>query len=216
MTGQGGSLALPYVRDGVPGLTMAEQEAVLKQAGIDLEHIARDALDATQLRRREPKSLKQRALLLHLGGRTQQDLASSPTPAILYVAGLRCLGWNVADIARALAAAGRLGIGVHAVDTGTTYATSVLDPGLLEALADADETWRRGQTEDGRTAAAAVITAKAEAARRAKLEMARPLWAKPAGEISGAEIAKTVGVSLRSLNQWLGPRRQARAKIKGP
>ena len=216
MTGQGDSRALPYVRDGVPGLTMAEQEAMLKQARIDLEHITRDALGATQLRRREPKSLKQRALLLHLGGRVQQDLASSLTPITIYVASLRCLGWNVADIARALAAAGRLGISVHAVDASTTYAANVLDPGLLEALADADETWRRGQTKDGRTAAVAVITAKAEVARRAKLEMARPLWAKPAGEISGAEIAKTVGVSLRSLNQWLGPRRQVRAKVERP
>ncbi len=105
-------------------------------------------------------------------------------------------------------------LAVHAVDTGKSFLPVALDADLLEALADTDATWRRGQTEDGRTAAAAVIAAKAGEARRAKLEAARPLWAKPPGEISGAEIAKAVGVSLRSLNKWLGPRSQARAKAR--
>ena len=214
--GEGGR-PLPYVRDGVPGLTMAEQEAVLKQAGIDLAHLTRDTLSGAQLRRREPGSLTQRALLLRPPTHAQTDAASSPPdPDVIHVAGLRCLGWNVADIARALAAAGRRGVSVHAVDTGRTFLAATLDPDLLDALADADEAWRRGQTEDGRTAAAAAIVAKAEAARRAKLEAARPLWAKPPGEISGAEIAKAVGLSLGSLNNWLGPRGKARAKAKDP
>jgi len=195
-----GGRILPYVRDGVSGLMMAEQEAMLRQAGIDMAYITRDALSAAQLRRREPASLKQRAGLLHSGA----DVRSNLHPDVICVAGLRCLGWNVADIARAL---------VHAVDTGKTFLAVTLDPDLLEALADADEAWRRGQTEDGRTAAAAAIAVKAEEARRAKLEAARPLWAKPPGEISGAEIAKAVGISLGSLNKWLGPRSQARNKM---
>lgn len=210
MTKRQNGRILPYVRDGVPGLTMAEQEAALKQVGIDVAHITRDALSAAQLRRREPGSLKQRAELLHPVTGMQPD----PTPDVICVAGLRCLGWNMADIARALAAAGRRGIGVHTVDTGRTFRPAVLDPDLLEALADADEAWRRGQTEDGRTAAAVAIAVKAEEVRRAKLEAARPLWAKPPGEISGAEIAKAVGISLGSLNKWLGPRGQARIKAK--
>lgn len=193
---------MAYVRDGVPGLTTAEQEAVLRQAGISLEGAYRDRLNATQLKRREPRSLRQRAQLLQA------------TVGTIHVAGLRCLGWNMADIARTLAAAGRRGMKVHLVDTGQIFAAATLDAGLLEALADADESWRRGQTEEGRTASSAAIGAKAEEARRAKLEMARPLWAKPPGEISGAEIAKAVGASLRSLNTWLGPRTQARARTR--
>lgn len=204
-----GGRILPYVRDGVSGLMMAEQEAMLRQAGIDMAHITRDALSAAQLRRREPASLKQRAGLLH----SRADVRSNLHPDVICVAGLRCLGWNVADIARALAVAGRCGASVHAVDTGKTFLAVTLDPDLLEALADADEAWRRGQTEDGRTAAAAAIAVKAEEARRAKLEAARPLWAKPPGEISAADIAKAVGISLGSLNKWLGPRRQARNKM---
>lgn len=205
-----GDRVLAYVRDGVPGLPMAAQEDMLRQTGISWEHVIRDMLTATQLRRREPGSLRQRAALLY----PVMSLQPGATPDVICVAGLRCLGWNMADIARALAAAARRGTSIYAADTGKTFLPAALDADLLEALADTDETWRRGQTEDGRTAAASAITAKAEEARRAKLEVARPLWAKPPGEISGAEIAKAIGVSLRSLNKWLGPRSQARAKAK--
>lgn len=194
----------PYVRDGVAGLSMAKQEMMLHRDGLDLADAYRDKLTAAQLRRREPASLTQRSLML-----AGSDEGS---PEVIVVAGLRCLGWNVADIARALAAAGRRGASIHAVDTGKTFAAATLDAELLETLAEVDETWRRGQTEDGRSAAATALTAKAEAARRAKLDAARPLWAKPSGEISGREIAKTVGISLGSLNKWLGPRTKARAR----
>lgn len=202
MSQQPGPRILPYLRDGVPNLTLAEQEAVLRQAGVNLEGAYRDRLNVTQLKRREPGSLRQRARLL--------GAASGAAPTVLYVAGLRCLGWNMADIARTLATAGHRGMDVHMLDADVTFRAAELNAGLLEALADADETWRRGQTEDGRSASTVAVMAKAEAARQAKLEIARPLWAKPPGEISGAEIAKTVGASLRSLNNWLGPRGKVR------
>ena len=129
-------------------------------------------------------------------------------PELIHVAALRCIGWSVADVARALAAASRLDAGIHAIDTGETFSAGMLHPGLLQALASLDEIWRRGQTEDGRSAAAAVIAAKAEEARRSKIEAARPLWAKPSSEISSVEITLHVGMSLRSLHKWLGPRRK--------
>jgi len=207
MSQRPGLRTLPYLRDGVPNLTIVEQESALRGAGVSLDGAYYDKLNATQLKRREPGSLRQRARLL--------DAAVSAAPAVLCVAGLRCLGWNMADIARTLAVAGRHGLDVRMVDTGVTFKAAELNAGLLEALADADETWRRGQTEDGRSASTAAVMAKAEAARRAKLEAARPLWAKPPGEISGAEIARTVGVSLKSLNNWLGPRGKARGQVQG-
>ena len=120
-----------------------------------------------------------------------------------------CLGWNVADVARALAAASRLGASVRVVDTDETFTVAMLHAGLLEALAGVDETWRRGQMEEGRSAAAVIIATKAELARRAKIEAARPLWAKPSSEISSVEITQRVGMSLRSLQKWLGPRCKA-------
>ncbi len=207
MSQRPGPRTLLYLRDGVPNLTIAEQESILRGATISLDGAYCDKLNVTQLKRREPGSLRQRARLL--------DVAANAASAVVCVAGLRCLGWNMADIARTLAVAGRRGMDVRVVDTGVTFNAAELNVGLLEALADADETWRRGQTEDGRSASTAAVMAKAEAARRAKLEAARPLWAKPPGEISGVEIARTVGVSLRSLNNWLGPRGKARGQVQG-
>ena len=197
-------VSVAYLREGVPGLSMAQQEELFAQAGVSLEEAYRDTLNPTQLRRREPGSLRQRANMLSPATYATPDVA----PEVIYVAALRCIGWSVADVARALAAASQLGAGVHTIDTGETFGTGTLNPGLLEALAGLDETWRRGQTEEGRSAAAAVIAANAEQARRAKIETARPLWAKPSSEISSVEITQRVGMSLRSLHKWLGPRRK--------
>ncbi len=205
MSRQRSAISVAYLREGVPGLSIVEQEELFAQAGISLAGAYRDSLNPTQLRRREPGSLRQRAKMLSL------TTYSTPNgvPEVIHVAALRCIGWSVADITRALAAASRLGAGVCAIDTGETFSAGMLNPGLLEALAGLDETWRRGQTEEGRSAAAAVIAAKAEEARRAKIKAARPLWAKPSSEISSVEITQRVGMSLRSLHKWLGPRRKA-------
>ena len=205
MSRQRSATSVAYLREGVPGLSMAQQEELFAQAGVSLEEAYRDSLNPTQLRRREPGSLRQRAKMLNPETYTISDGA----PGMIHVAALRCIGWSVADVARALAAASRLGAGVCAIDTGETFSAGTLHSGLLEALADLDQTWRRGQTEEGRSAAAAVIAAKAEEARRAKIEAARPLWVKPSSEISSVEITQRVGMSLRSLHKWLGPRRKA-------
>ena len=203
---------MAYLRDGVPGLTLTQQEALLTQVGISLDGAYRDVLNLTQLRRREARSLKQRARML---GAESCLAQSGAAPVTVHVAALRCLGWGVADVARALAAASRIGASVHAADTGQVFAPAQLDADLLLALAGLDEAWRRGQTKEGRSAAAVVIASKAEQARRARIEAARPLWAKPSSEISGAEIAEAVGLSLRSLTNWLGPRRKVQAGARG-
>ena len=204
MSRQRPGVSVAYLREGVPGLSVAQQEELFAQAGVSLEGAYRDTLNPTQLRRREPGSLRQRAKMLSPATYATPDTV----PKVIHVAALRCIGWSVADVARALAATSRLGTSIHAVDTGETFSASMLHAGLLEALADLDQTWRRGQTEEGRSAAAAVIAAKAEEARRAKIEAARLLWAKPSSEISSVEITQRVGISLRSLHKWLGPRRK--------
>ena len=204
-------VSVAYLREGVPGLSIAEQEELFAQAGISLAGAYRDSLNPTQLRRREPGSLRQRAKMLSPATYATPD----GVPEVIHVAALRCIGWSVADVARALAAASRLGTNLHAIDTDETFSVGTLHPGLLEALASLDEVWRRGQTEDGRSAAATVIAAKAEEARRAKIEAARPLWAKPSSEISSIEITQHVGMSLRSLHKWLGPRRKPQSSVPG-
>ncbi len=204
MSRQRRSIFVAYLREGVPGLSVVQQEELLARAGVSLEGVYRDSLNPTQLRRREPGSLRQRAVMLSPGTYATPDVV----PAVIHIAALRCIGWSVGDVARALAAVSRLGADVHTIDTGEMFSAGTLHAGLLEALAGLDETWRRGQTEEGRSAAAAVIVAKAEVARRAKIEAARPLWAKPSSEISSVEITQRVGMSLRSLHKWLGPRRK--------
>ena len=91
--------SIPYLRDGVPGLTMAEQEAALRAAGADLAAAYRDKLTKMQIKRRTSDSLSQRAKMLH----------APPSRAVetIYVANLQALGWTMADISRSLAAAGR-------------------------------------------------------------------------------------------------------------
>lgn len=190
---------------------MVQQETLLTRAGVSLDGACRDILNPTQLRRREARSLKQRARLL---GTESRPALPAIVPVAIHVAALRCLGWSVADVARALATAGRIGASIHAADTGQVFTATILNADLLLALAGVDETWRRGQTEEGRSAAAAVIAGKAEQARRAKIEAARALWARPSTEISGPEIAQAVGLSLRSLTNWLGPRRKAQARTE--
>ena len=195
---------MAYLREGVPGLSVAQQEEMFAQAGVSLQGAYRDSLNPTQLRRREPGSLRERAKMLSRATYSTPDAM----PEVIHVAALRCIGWSVADIARTLATVSRLGARLHMIDTSETFSAGTLHPGLLEALAGLDATWRRGQTEEGRAAAAAVIAANAEEARRAKIEAARPLWAKPSSEISSLEITQRVGMSLRSLHKWLGPRRK--------
>ncbi len=194
----------PYLRDGVPGLTMKQQEAIRMDAGIDLTRGYRDALKKAACRRRDPADLVQRALLLRPTSRR--------TPEMIYVAGLRVIGWSMSDVTRALAAAGRRNASVHAVDIGKTFTAATLEPELLEAIADAEEARRRGQTAAARSAGVEAAAAKRKKARDAKLAIARAEWIKPPGEVSGTEIASMIGVSLRSLHKWLGPRGEAREK----
>lgn len=196
--------SVAYLREGVPGLSVEQQAERLDRAGVSLEGAYRDTLNPTQLRRRESGSLQQRARMLDPATYSSTDAM----PRVIHVAALRCLGWSVADVARALAAASRMRAGIHAIDLGDTLTADMLHVALLGALAGVDEAWRRGQTQDGRSAAAVVIAAKAEAARREKIEAARPLWAKASSEISSVEITQQVGISLRTLHKWLGPRRR--------
>lgn len=68
------------------------------------------------------------------------------------------------------------------------------------------------KTGKGTGAKSGSIAAAATRARlrEPKLDEARPLWGLPPGEVSGAEIAKRVRLSLRLLHKHLGTRTDAR------
>ena len=194
-----------YVRDGVPGLTMAKQEEILTAAGIDISDAYRDMLKKAQIKRRSPDELRDRARMMRP--------TSRGTPEIIYVASLRCLGWTMADIARAIAAAGRRNASIHAVDIAETFNAETIPERLMLALANADDARRIGQTADGRSAGVTAAAIKKEKKRKAQLAIAAPLWVLPSGEISATEIANQVKMSVRSLHKWLGPRQEARDAI---
>jgi hypothetical protein len=65
------------------------------------------------------------------------------------------------------------------------------------------EHWRRKVAAMRGTLAA--TTARIAATRR-KLEIAKPLWGLPPGEVSVKEIARRSGLSVRTLYDNLGPR----------
>jgi hypothetical protein len=70
-----------------------------------LNHAYADHLNKAQIKRREADSLKDRAQMLRPTTRGTSEL--------IYVAGLRVLGWTMADLSRSLAAAGRREGGLH-------------------------------------------------------------------------------------------------------
>jgi AcrR family transcriptional regulator len=54
-----------------------------------------------------------------------------------------------------------------------------------------------------------------EQKRQTKLEKAKAEWVKSPGEVSAADIAAAVGISVRSLHKHLGPRAEARERWAG-
>jgi AraC-like DNA-binding protein len=196
-----------YLRDGVPALTLEGQVKLLTDAGVDMSYVYEDRMTKAAIKRRDPAALKQRDLML-------APTSRKDSPETIYVAGLRVLGWDMRDIARALAAAGRRTASVFAVDTGTLYDHTTLDAVLLEGLAAADTARRKGQTLAGRTAGQAAAQAKALKKRTAALKAAYDDWIKPDHEVSGAEISRRVGLSRRTLHTYLGPRGEARANAE--
>lgn len=195
----------PYLRDGVPGLPIEAQERLLREAGINLADAYVDRLSRTQIKRREAAALKQRAIMLQPTSRKDAET--------IYVAGLRVLGWTMADVARTLNAAGKRNANVHAVDIGKTFTATTLQAELLEALADAEDARRRGQTADARRVAVEVTRGRRLKATDAKMKRARELWPK-LGEWSVAQISKEVGLSVTLLYRRLGPRETFLERMK--
>ena len=192
-----------YVRSGVYGLTLEEQEAALAIAGIETHAAYVDKLTKAAITRRDPASLKARAEMLRVPPRAVMGR--------ICVADCRVLGWSFPDICRTIAAAWRdSNASVYVVNARWELLPSMSAGDLLDVL---------GLMYDERIAADrlairhAGVEAAAEKRRRlrsSKLVHARRLWVLPQGEISAKEIAATVGLSVRTLHTYLGDRAAAR------
>ena len=197
----------PYLRDGVPSLTMAQQEAALTAAGIDLSRAYRDVLTKAARRRRKPADLKEREKLL--APTSRRDAGE-----VIVVAGLRVLGWSIEDICDVMAAAGRRNSSIEAVDIGKRFDLTTSNAELAQAIGDTARARRLAGSHDGRSAGVAASAFKRNKRKEALLAEAKRLWALPPGEMSQPEIAAKIGVTVRTLNTWCGPRTAARQKAK--
>jgi hypothetical protein len=184
----------PYVRDGVPGLSMEKQEEMLEALGLDLsdQKAYRDNLSRPKIRKRAPLVERDLAIVPRLPGET------------IYVASLRVLGWDSHEVIRVMAIAAAKAAKIHCVDTSETYSAETPAPEILSALTRAEQARRRARMAPAGNSAQAAQKRRVEKG----LAIAKEHWGRPPGEISVAEIAKLAGLSTRTLYHHMPSRTQ--------
>ena len=183
----------PYIRDGVPGLSLERQEEMLSSLGLDMSDDAKIYVDRFSRKRVNSRP--------HL---KQRDQAISPPHPwqigeTIYIAGLRVLGWDNLEVMRSATTAFNKGCRIYCVDTGSLYSADTPAAEMIDALTKAEEARRRARTGP---ATEGQLGRRARRVQRG-LEIARPLWD---GEMSGTDIAKLSRLSVRTLYAKLGRR----------
>ncbi len=183
----------PYMRDGVPGLSIERQEEMLAALGLDLSDgkIYVDNLSRKRIQARGPLP--------------ERDYAVSPPHLgeTVYLAGFRVLGWDNLDTMRAATTAFEHGCKIYCADTGSVYSAETPAGEMIKALTQAEEARRRARTSralDGQ------LSRRAERLERG-LAIAKREWAGP---LTVAVIAQMANLSTRTLYAHLPPRSKAR------
>lgn len=193
-----------YVRNGVFGWSLEDQEKALADAGVlEPGRLYRDVLPVAQAKqpgRVRPEWLKERQSLLRPTGRRGDDEICTAT--------LLAIGINEADLIDTLtAAAEHRRATVRAIDSGIIIAPD----GGMEALNAAVKDWQRAKatarSKPGRTAGYIAAAEKKRARTLAAVKKARPLWrdTKP-GRMTTEQIAEKVEISVKTLFAELGRR----------
>lgn len=193
-----------YVRNGVWGWSLEEQEKALAMADVlEPDRLYRDDLPASQARqpgRVRPEWLMARKALLRPTGRSGNDP--------IYVATLLALGVTEADLIDTLtAAAEHRRSAVIAIDSGITIAPD----GGMQTLNEAVKDWQRAKakarTKPGRTAGYIAAAEKKRARTLAATKIARPLWRDTKhNRLTAEQIAEQVELSAKTLYSELGRR----------
>ncbi len=186
-----------YARDGVPGLSLAAQEAALVMAGARSKSIVRDRLSSDKMDARQRDRLEQRRKILLIGG-----CAGNST---LVVASLRVLGWTLHDVCLTLHKAGQAGLAVRILDLGVRLSVDELASPLLRALVESETHRRRSQTAKARLCATGSARGRPPKMTPDKLTEARRLWVTELG-LSCGDIAAKLSVSRRTLYTYFGRR----------
>lgn len=198
-----------YVRNGVVGWPVERQRQALADAGFT-DPIYEDTLTRNELRGRNVDALVKRAQMLRATKRQ--------APETIVVASIRVFAISPVDLTSALAAAAARTATVRVLDTGLEIGPGAAIAEIAAAATAWDKARRDDQTRDARSKGNAAMVAAAQRRREAKLDIARPLWSLPPGEMSVAEIRKRSGLSNGTLYEYLGPRSPAQkraAKRKG-
>ena len=187
----------PYLRVGVPGLSIERQLEMMRTVGVDVSDLRMlyiDRLTKAAVKTRDPGSLKER----------DEVLSPRRSGEAVYLAGLRVLGFDMPDRAHALAQAWRKGAVVYCIDIDTVFSAETPLLEVVDALASATEADRRAANSE-KQARATDASSKRRARRKLEaLAIARPKWRDRAYTVK--QIATECGLSRRTLYNELGSR----------
>ena len=191
-----------YISNISKAWTTDRQREVLASAAIaGKPSVYEDILTRRALQSSDPSFLLERATMLRPTSRR--------APETIYVAALAVLARSASDLLDAFAKAAARQATIVSVSEGLTIPPDPHAAILADATRAFETGRRRAQTEGGRLAGAKVSAEKRRAATAAGLDAVREDWGKPSSEVSTAALTQRSGLTYKTLNDHLGPRKKA-------
>jgi hypothetical protein len=165
----------------------------------------RDDLDVRARRAHKAASLVGRASLLRPSRRSDGET--------IYVASLAVLAWSVGDLLAVLTAAGMRGAAVVALDVGLTIPPSDVSAVLHQAMQAFELSRKADAALKAGEAGSKVSVQRRTDAARAKCEIIRVRWLRPAYEHLTIDLLKEAQISRNTAKYYLGARPIGKAKL---
>ena len=184
-----------YISNIDPAWPISRQRELL--AGID--RVYEDRLNQAALKRRDPKELKDRALLLRP--------TSRQTPEVIVVASINCLAWTWEDLCAAVVAAEARHATIREASTGWQFAPGDGAGELARRL----PTFARQKRARGLVKSREEYNAQRLADTRRRAELIKPYWHLPNSEWPKAVLLEMAGqdgkpMALATAERHLGNR----------
>jgi hypothetical protein len=165
----------------------------------------RDDLDVRARRAHKTSTLVGRASLLRPSRRSDGET--------IYVASLAVLAWSVGDLLAVLTAAGMRGAAVVALDVGLTIPPSDVSAVLHQAMQAFELSRKADAALKAGEAGSKVSVQRRTDAARAKCEIIRVRWLRPAYEHLTIDLLKEAQISRNTAKYYLGARPIGKAKL---